>query len=754
MKKLVAIVAPMAALCIHGQADAQSTPAASAQPAARTGGMPTELAEVVVTAERRAQSVQESSLAIQVLSPEDLERVSRPQDLQSLVTGMQIAAVGPNPQVYIRGVGENTANSRTQNAVSWNLDGVYLPRGSIATLMFYDLERVEVLKGPQGTLYGRNSSGGAINLISRRPVLGEVSGNAGVEVGSFDKIKVEGALNIPLSDTLAVRLAGQVVDRDGYLTDGSLDQRTKSMRVRALWEPTERVSIMLNADYGRNEGQGSGAVLLPVQQGNPYRSMTDRPLVYPWSLANMLPYTTPGVDRLTDATTWSVNAELNFDLGPVILTVVPAFREQDQAVVSYTTTQRFSEVLHNEQQSLEVRLANESEGLQWVVGGYYFVSSDDVQVYPSTNGFAGAVLYFDEVEARAVFAQATVPIIENLRGIAGIRYTHEKLGISYQPGTGAYPIPVFVANGPLTRVPSETEQRTTYKLGLEYDLFEDSMLFATYSTGFKGGGFNASTACTTGPFQPEDVTAYELGMRNRFFGNSLQVNLEAFHWTYENQHVGLQGVDPCNNAPARSTLNVGTSTIKGANVDVVWRATANDTFSFAIEKADGVYDDFAFIQSGIGTYAASTGTPCSATSVGAGNFRINCSGLQVTRLAEWSGRVSYEHVFPLSNGGDISARASGRFSSETWLDIHYGPQGRAPSYSVFDADLTYNAPDGRYSVSLFVQNLTDEAVFTGGLAVPGPAGVIPAGSPGAGTRYYSATIEPPRVYGLRADVSF
>ncbi|HEX8413153.1 MAG TPA: TonB-dependent receptor, partial [Sphingomicrobium sp.] len=586
------------------------------------------------------------------------------------------------------------------------------------------------------------------------PVLGELSGSVGVELGSYDMIDIDAAVNVPLGKTLAVRVAAQVVDREGYLSDGSMDQRTKSGRIRALWEPSQDASLLLNADYAHNGGQGSGAVLLPVQGGNPYRSMTDQPLVYPWAFGTgTLPYTTPGVDRMVDGTTWGLSAEANFNLGPATLTIIPSYREQDQAVVSYSTTFRFAEVLHGEQTTLEARLGNESPVLSWVIGGYYFSGKDDVQVYPSQGNFTSAVFYYDSVEAKAAFAQATLTLAKGVRAIGGIRYTNEKIGLQYQAGAGAFPLVPFVPSGTLQTVPSSTLNKTTYKVGFELDLAEQSMLYGTLSTGFKGGGFNASTACSTGAFRPEDVKAFELGLRNRFFSNTLQVNVEAFHWTYSDQHVGLQQIDRCG-LQARSTLNVGKSTIKGVNADIVWRATPADTFNVAVEYANGKYDEFAFLNFGVGNYATATGTRCRATAATAGNFNIDCSGLEIARLPKFSGRASYQHQFDLGNGGTLRAGAAARFASGSWLDVVYGPQGRVPAYQVLDADLTYSPEGGRFSVSLFVQNITNEVVYTGGLAISGAAGLIPVGRQGAGTRYYSATVAPPRMFGIRGRANF
>jgi iron complex outermembrane recepter protein len=164
------------------------------------------LSEVIVTAARRAEDVQRAALSIQALSSDALTKgnITNPEDLNSIAPGVSIAATGAVPQVYVRGVGNYSANSYAEAAVAFNLDGVYISRPWASRGMFYDLERVEVLKGPQGTLYGRNASGGAINIITVQPKLGETSGFAELQVGNYNLVQGTAAVNVPLGDTLAL----------------------------------------------------------------------------------------------------------------------------------------------------------------------------------------------------------------------------------------------------------------------------------------------------------------------------------------------------------------------------------------------------------------------------------------------------------------------------------------------------------------------------------------------------------------------
>jgi iron complex outermembrane receptor protein len=171
----------------------------------------------VVTAERRPETLQKSSIALQVLGGEELERdgITQPKDLTLAIPGLAVGSGGPQPQYYIRGVGDLSSIALSNPAIATNLDGVYVARPVATNTNFFDVARVEVLKGPQGTLYGRNASGGAINVISNRPMLGDTTGYLSVEGGNFSATKGEGAINLPVSDTVALRAAFQVVNRDG-----------------------------------------------------------------------------------------------------------------------------------------------------------------------------------------------------------------------------------------------------------------------------------------------------------------------------------------------------------------------------------------------------------------------------------------------------------------------------------------------------------------------------------------------------------
>lgn len=264
--------ASILALCLTSAVQAQDM----------TGqGQTTTVDEIIVTAERRSETLQRSSLAMSVIAAAEAQALTKPSDLTAVAPGVQVGGYGPQPQIYIRGVGDQTGNSRGQSAVAFNIDGVFYGRGSAVGPSMFDIARIEILKGPQGTLYGRNASGGAINIITAAPELGELFGYANGEAGSENLRRGNAAVNLPLGETAALRIAGQVVKRDGYLSDGSQDEDSRALRARLLWKPGERTSFLLNADVSHVGGIGGGYAVYPATDGNPWRGARAQPL--PWS---------------------------------------------------------------------------------------------------------------------------------------------------------------------------------------------------------------------------------------------------------------------------------------------------------------------------------------------------------------------------------------------------------------------------------------------------------------------------------------
>jgi iron complex outermembrane recepter protein len=713
--------------------------------------------EVVVTARRREETAQQTPLSMQVLTPADVEQAGITQSgaLNAAVPGMQVGTQGGISQIFIRGIGDYSANGFAQTGVAFNVDGVYVARAEGTSTDFYDLERIEVLKGPQGTLYGRNTTGGAINLVTRRPQFEREAYVIG-ELGSHSLRRFEGALNQPLTDTVAVRGAIQVVDRDGYLSDGYDDQESQSGRLRLLWQPSASASLLLNAGLAHLGGKGGGGAVLP-RQGDPWLGPSS-PQVNAF-LDRQSVFGVPGAgvfladlkdDGFVDSDFRNLGAELDWDLGPVALTLLPAFRSVDSHYRTYGYGYFAEQGDRSSETTVEARLSHDGEWLRWVGGMYSFFEDEKLRIEvnlgdPFIDHLRITVPTLDN-QSWATFAEATLLLHPRLRLIAGLRYTNDHRStdgfFDYLTTAPILPQRDFAFSGKISN------DAVTWKTGLEYDLAPRSLLFFTVATGFKSGGFFQARATPQFPntFKPETLLAYELGSRNRFFDDRLQLNLGAFYWNYHDQQVSHLGVDADGNLNF-VTDNAGQATLYGGTADLVSAFTRADTFRLGVEYVHSEYDRFIYKQpSGFARQGLSTGCRVTTSGLplpvpGLGTDTIDCSGFELPHAAKWAGSTGYEHTIDLGGMGTIVASADAQFASARWLTVDFVSNGRDGAYVRGNAALTYHSASDRWSVGAWVRNIGDAAVYTGGFPSLAPNVIF-------------ATIEPPRTFGGRVSVRF
>jgi iron complex outermembrane receptor protein len=723
------------------------------------------LDEVIVTASRREQSVQKSSLAISVLGGESLAQagVSQATDLGTVVPGLTVSLGGGTNQTYLRGVGSFATDASAESAIAYNINGVYISRPSGVGPIFFDLERVEVLKGPQGTLYGRNATGGAINLIARRPTQ-EFSGEASIDLGNFDARKVTGSISGGVTDTLSLRAAAQYNKRDGYLSDGYDDQDSVAARLSALWEPNESTSLLVTGEYVDVDSQGETTVkrstLTPVPRD-------------PWagpSIGNeQQPPTAfiPGGTRITDSgfndiQVAALSAQLDVEFSFATLTFIPAYRDTDVAYLTYTPGFYFRTDETSKQQSYELRLANDGDTLKWVTGVYYF-DEDQTQVYnlqarPIQESTVNTPLH---TRSYAAFGEVTYSLTSAFRLIGGARYSNDE---KRQEGftQAVLPSPAMTNNDG-----QRDFDDISWRAGLEYDLTEQNMLFATAATGFKAGGFFPSVPAPNNSFEPEKLTAFTVGSRNRFLDSSLQLNFEGFYWKYRDKQERFLGATP-SGTTGLLTTNAGRATLYGANVDVQFKPTRHDTFRLAAEYLHTNYDSFIYsvynpsIPGPVINSYPREATSCSIGAVvpyTANDFvpalrndstqSIDCSGQALVRAPEWTGTAAYERVFDVAANSTIRAGVDAQFASGQFLSPDFIQSGRDDGYVAVNANVAYVRPDN-WVFSLWGRNLGDEAIYTGGGRYAFSRGVAAGGDP---TLFY-ANIRAPRTYGLSVSKSF
>lgn len=763
-----------------------------------TGVQQGTLEEVIVTAEKREMDLQRTAIAITALSGDSLEQaaISQPENLNKLVPGLAIGQGGPSSQIYLRGVGSYGTNAFADPAIAFNVDGIYYARLGALGGNFYDLARVEVLKGPQGTLYGRNATGGAVNLIPNRPEH-DFSARVGLEAGNYSLKKFNGHVNIPAGDKVAFRLAGQITDRDGYQTDGYDDDESKSARLTMLVEPNKDLSLLLTGSYVKLGG--NGAAQLPVSAASGYFNNDD-----PWTgtsiaspaalqaqatrngqpatlFSNGVAYT----DGDIDIEVKSFTAQLDWDLGFSTLTFLGNTMSTDQDSLSYGPGFRYQPVEHSDQWSAELRLAGEAGIVNWVAGLYAFDDDQDF-TYWVDQGFlfnqTGVDVDSLKNDSQAVFGELTFALSERARLKVGGRYTEEGKSQNGQIfnrqaatapcsvlnstvvtiSTVAAAIPAAATNGAGVAYPfpycrdTMTGDRdwsnTDWKVGFEFDVNDDSMLYATANTGFKAGGFSANgdNATVGNSYEPEKIRAFAIGSKNRFAQDRLQLNAETFFWKYEDhQESYLAPTNPPYQVFGFTTINVPEAEIYGLDVDFTALVTDNDQIGVRAQYLHAEYTDFVFNVSRPGEFQpAPNGSPgtqppvtvCDSTYLSQGLYSVDCTGQQMPRAPELSLTLDYAHTFQLSGGATIVPGVRAQYSSDYWSSVDYNPLQKQESYVMWDADLSYFSDDKGWNVTAYINNIGDEDVYSNSFSHP--SGLV-----------FNA-LRPPRTYGVRVGVNF
>lgn len=764
---------------------------------------------VVITAQRVKESAQKAPIAISVVKPEDLVRqnATRAEDLSRLVPALvATASGGPNTTFFLRGVGNTTINSYSDPAISFNYDGVYIGRPNSTQGFFYDLERVEVLKGPQGTLYGRNATGGAINVLPRKPELGKSTAEAITGFGNYDALNVQGAINHPIGDKIALRLSGTYDRRDGYLSDGTSDQDQRALRGQLLAQLTPNLTTRVGLDYSHQGGAGAGTFIY----GTYALTGTGLAGVYSFTPTPQLGPEVGAHDPRTEAfvqtrfitqagrnseavnsypsqdnTIWGVTNETNLTTGAGTLTTVAAFRQSE--IDSLSTTSNFRGFYIDEtadQATFEARFAGKiGEKVDYLLGGFYL--DENIENATAINQLVTLPFqtYKTGTESTALFGRLSFHATDKLTLTAGGRYTDDLkhmdglsdvyslfCGAPTPPQDRCPNVPLmplvrtapevvafYTANGVQfgapgsrgantptivnTKLPINSELSTkkfTYRLATDYQLTPVNLVYASYETGFHGGGFNFGRGLET--YEPETISAYAIGSKNRFFNNRVQVNVEAFYWKYKDQQISQFGSDfSTPPAPVFYTSNIGRSTIQGVDVDFDVRATRTTRVTGGVQYLDTVYDSYT-------VFAPTTATPnfaCPATLSTFRNapaFKVDCSGQPALFSPEWSGNLSVAQTIEF-DGFDLVARAGTRYRGDFYAATTYHPWVISEASFQSDASLTLAPNSDRWFISTYVNNIEDERR-------------ISQSNINGSLTTQSALATAPRVYGVRIGTKF
>jgi len=667
----------------------------------------TELEQVVVTAQRREQSAQDVGIALSVISGEQLAArgVTNVNQLQYQTPSLEIVPAfgGGQPQFRLRGVGFDDYATNNTPTVGVYVDEVAYPVPAATQGVLYDIDRVEVLRGPQGTLYGRNTTGGATNFITRRPT-DQLSAGVTAEYGRFDSAKVEGFVSGPLSQTLKGRLSavteqGGAWQRNRVTGEKLGDADRSAVRGQLDWSPTDTVDVLLNAHYGQDKSDGQGLHLLdvPGQVGDTRRNATG------WGVSSTfaaLAGVSPGAKPQRDNKSGGGSITANVDLGFAKLTSISAYEnlkrrelnDWDAKPRSESDTFWGSDV---DIYSQEVRLASQGAGpLTWVAGGYYSHQTLDetfLTDFTQSLGFITNTSYRQKVESISGFGQAEYALTPRLKTILGLRYEHEERDLeNFATKIGGAPL---FNNG--DRHTSLNE--LSGKAGVEFQADDNVLLYANVSRGVKSGGFtvyNSPQSDQINAFKPEVLWAYEAGFKGDLARN-LRLNGSVFYYDYRDQQVLGVVINPTNGAIGRIT-NAPKSEIYGGELELQWTPFHGLQITQTASYKKGSYKTFDDVDASSVVKNPSTGLWTGQT--------IDKSGvaLDFPRIS-YGGAVSYTWSV-----GDFDVQAATDYAYRDKAPSFLGAEYTVASYWLANANLTIQPKDGPWTLGLWGRNIFNE----------------------------------------------
>ena len=699
-----------------GQADESSPSATETSPQAAKPANVAQLQEIVVTAEKRESTAQKTAASLDVIGSDTLakQNIVQIQDLNAVLPSVQLLPFVNSIQVAIRGIESNFIDPRADPVVAVSVNGLFFDRPLPTGFAFLDVSRVEDLNGPQGTLYGRNAVGGAINIVTNQPS-NKFGGSVSAEGGNYGTNNFTGVLNVPVTDTLAVRVAYGRDRRDGYLGGFYDDVNSDTARASVRWRPIDRLTVYGEADYLHQGGHGSASEAYPCNGAQPWS------LTVPGTSAYISGVTAPANSGCTNfgggkiATNGSVDSYVNayqghvdYDFGWMTATSITGFVGTHQRFFDNPNADNNlnTTLSNNYDYSEEIRFAghdqaNHAGGFAWQVGGFFFDSTGNFRQTTTLAydnpilsripavGAPSTVIYTGLPQSsEAGFVQATYGVTDRLRVTGGVRFTNDHKGVQ-QPGLAKL---------------QQTETHTTYKGGLEYDLGRGKLLYANVSSGYVAGGPDGGDpSLPTSPvkapvfFQPETIYAYEVGSKNRFFNNRLQLNGDFYYYNFHN----LQITAPATyNTAAHQTLvveNAGGAYTYGLEFSGQFALTPADHFSASVTVAHGVYGGAVFPET-------PSGVP-ETTNIPAGQKLVN--------LPLATAQLGYDHVWRFSNGQALTASVNSKISSS--YPLEYGTPIIAaydtqPSYTMTDLNLSYSFQDNKYLLRAYINNVENTPV--------------------------------------------
>jgi iron complex outermembrane receptor protein len=691
---------------------AQSVPPVAASPQEQ------QIGDIIVTAQRRSERAQSTPLAITAVSGKDLQSAGLKsiEGLSKSIPNVEFGGSAGDARVFIRGVGYDSISPGGETRVAIYNNSVYQSRTQTAFTTLYDIDRVEVLRGPQGTLYGRNAVAGAINIITADPG-DHLNGYLSGQVGNYSLIQTEGAISGPVTEWLGVRVAGQTVDRNGFghnIGTGEQvnDDHSRSVRLTLVAKLADNVTDRLVADYYNARDHNYGYRYQGASFDDPAYVPTqvtrgDRVATNPQDYAGYGPF--------NHLQSYGVSNELSVNLSDLLtLTSVTGYRHllshlQDSVYQSVPDLGIQSLYEKSNSFTQEVRASGDSGAFKYVIGGYYFYENHVTDNRAPFNSilFGGpdqlVQFYnaggFEKTNAYAAFGQADIKLFSGLTLSAGLRYSYEKKGLKeFVSVDFTTPFDSSVPIEPLFPTTGFNLQRASYhsldpRVSLNYQFNPRMLGYVTFSQGFKSGGFNIGGFQSS--FNPEKIKDYEIGLKGDYLDGRLRANVAAFYYDYSNLQVNVtKGI-------SLQTLNAASAKVKGVEAEFTALPTTHLRVSLNAAWLDAYYTQFD---------TEDPARPALGT--------LDLSGHPLNYAPKYKVAGSVAYTIPTAYG-DFTPTVDVTWTDKLYFTPFKTSRLQQPAHTNVDLSIRWVGNNPDWTGNLFVRNATDKIYITGaGVANP------------------------------------
>lgn len=713
--------------------------------------------EVLVTARKKEESIQKTPVAISAVTEETIQAsflgnaTGIVQYSPNLIFDQIDSGTPGGGSISIRGVSLQDVEKTFDPTVLIHVDGVPLGTNSGNAMSMIDVERIEVLRGPQGTLFGKNAVGGVINIFRKKPIVGQFAGKARVRMVDGDAWNFEGVLNVPLGENFAAKLNVASLETVGFyenVTTGNDDGESEEMRfgIHLLWQPTDD----FRAEFQYNKSDWDG-LLPPVLSINSPADL----LCFAFGACAVSPDLPLSGDRTRGAgdlpgdfyfDTWDAQIDLNWQINDKLDAVlIAAHRDIDESGL-YDFDGSPIEIFHvwrpskYEQDSVEVRLYYDNDDRFSITGGYFYWNSElpswrnelDISLFlglpVDACGLDGVACQVQLANAssksRSFFFEGDYNLTDQWIMTVGARYIEEKKTM-FRTDT----LPIF---GLVTLPPTHgerTDDDVIYRLGLRWEPRDDLMTYLAYSTGFRSGGFSiraATPAIVEAGYEPETVDNIELGLKTTMLDNRLRLNLTLFHMNWDNMQIEVNiPVPGLGSGQQDAVLNVGKATMQGVEVELTALLGEYFSLDFNLGYLDTKYDKF-------------NGKVFADQAFGADN-----SDLELRRAPKWNYTAALNYQQEIGEGA-LTGRVSYNWRDDYQGTVSNFPGSQIDSFGLLDASLSYNL--GQWRIGVFGRNLTDEDAYQHTFVV--------APNSNGSSLFTFANSRPPRHFGVEVTYTF